>query len=127
MAVALDSFYAACPGVVLCREMDAALAALPEDATGAAIRAAILPLMPEGNPPQYAKGAPTAPPTIMPGASPLVPAALPPQPNVANPIDGQSYLGTVDTFAKKLPLFADSNPDPLDGWSVDQGGYSERA
>jgi hypothetical protein len=101
MSVPLDAFYAACPGVVLVRDMDAALAALPADASVAAIRAAILPLMPEGNPLEYMPGAPPAIGTPMPGGSPVLQTALP-------------------AYPAGLPRFQDSNPDPLDGWSIDR-------
>lgn len=122
MAVGLDRFYRACPGVVATRDIEAALAALSASASDAAIEAAVLPLIPEGNPPQYTRGAPPAMPLVMPGASPLFAAALPPQPTLAVPVSGGANprLGTVLTFAKGLPRFADSNPDPLDNWSVEQ-------
>lgn len=121
MSVGLAQFYAACPGVVLTRDIEAAIAALPATSSAAAIMAAVVPLMPEGDPPQYTKGAPPAMPAVMPGASPIFAAALPPQPIVAVPVSGGSNprLGTVLTFAKGLPRFADSNPDPLDDWSIE--------
>lgn len=121
MAVDLASFYAACPGVVRTRDIDAALGGLPAGSSAAAILAVVLPLIPEGNPPQYTRGAPPAMPLVMPGASPVFPAALPPQPIVAVPVSGGANprLGTVLTFAKGLKRFQDSNRDPLDGWSIE--------
>lgn len=122
-----DAFYAACPGIELTRDMETALYALSPTATAAQIQAVILPLVPEGNPFQYTAGAPPAIGILMPGASPVLPPALPPQPVVLLPIDGNPatppinpVLGTVATFAKGLKRFQDSNPDWLDGWSIDQ-------
>lgn len=120
MPATLDSFYAACPGVLLTRNIEAAIAALPTGSAAAAIQSAVLPLIPEGNPPQYTAGAPPAMPLIQPNATPVFAAALPPQPDQQIPIDGNSALGTVATFAKGLPRFQDSNPDPRARWSIDQ-------
>lgn len=122
MAVTLAQFYAACPGVVLSRDIDTAIAALPATSSAAAIRAAVLPLMPEGNPPQYTRGAPPAMPAVMPNASPLFAAALPPQPVMLIPIDGDPAHGTVATFARGLKRFQDSNPCPSDDWSIERDG-----
>lgn len=125
MSVGLDAFYAACPGVELTRDMQTAIAALPAGSSAAAIEAVVLPLIPQGNPFEYVNGPPGS--TLMPGASPVLSAALPPQPTIAVPVDGGANpaLGTVLTFAKGLPRFQDSNPDPLDGWSIerDEDGY----
>ena len=122
MSIGLAAFYAACPGVVATRDIEAALAGLAAGSDAAAIQAAILPLIPEGNPPQYTRGAPPAMPLVMPGASPVFGAVLPPQPDVAVPVSGGANprLGTVFTFARGLPRFADSNPDPRDNWSIEQ-------
>jgi hypothetical protein len=120
----LGAFYAACPGIVLTRDIDSALhaAAGAGSLTGAQILTIVLPLVPEGNPPQYTRGSPPAVPVLMPNATPIFAAALPPQPNVAIPIDGGSNpgTGTVLTFAKGLKRFADSNPEALDGWSIER-------
>jgi hypothetical protein len=102
----LDAIDALCPGVVPVRAMTAALAAAypPSGAApnAAQVQAVVLPLMPDGNPPQYTAGAPADPPLPMPGATPVFAAALPPYPT-------------------GLPLFQDSNPDPIDGWSIELG------
>lgn len=124
MSTDLASFYAACPGVVLTRDIDAAIAALPDGSSTATIQAAVLPLIPEGNPFEYVNAAPAEFGTPIPGATPVLPAALPPQPDVvlttgANPAFNMPATGTVTVFAAGLPLFQDSNPDPYDGWSVE--------
>jgi hypothetical protein len=121
MSVALETFYAACPGIVLTRDIDAALADLGAGSDRAQIQAAVLPLVPEGNPPQYTRGAPPSNPLVMPNATPVLGPALPPQPVVAIPISGGANpaLGSVLTFAQGMKRFADSNPDPLDGWSIE--------
>lgn len=124
MSVDLATFYTACPGVVLTRDIEAAIAALPASSNSAAIQAVVLPLMPEGNPFEYTSGAPPAIGTLIPGATPVFAAALPPQPDVvlttgANPAFGMPNTGTVATFATGLKLFQDSNPDPTDGWSIE--------
>ena len=115
------------PGVVWTRDIEAALVAAYADGGYAPLNqsqvlTAVLPLIPEGNPPQYTPGPPPANPAIQPGATPLLTAALPAQPDVLVAIDGRSDAGTVATFAKGLPRFADSNPDPLDGWAIDNAG-----
>ena len=46
MAVSFGQFYAACPGVVLTREVEAALAGLSEASSAAAIQAAVTPIAP---------------------------------------------------------------------------------
>lgn len=99
MNIALTAaFYTACPGIVLTREIDDALSAAYQAGgyrpmTDAAIRAIVLP---------------------------LAGGALPPQPTVLLPIDGDLAHGTVATFAKGLKRFADSNPCPRDGWSIER-------
>ena len=96
----------------------------PTPLTCAQILAIILPLMPEGNPPQYVNGPATGFPINQPGASPLFPPALPPQPIVAVAAIGDAYLSpTVPVFAKGLPRFEDSNPEPFDGWAIDNPGW----
>ncbi|HEV2187512.1 MAG TPA: hypothetical protein VGR70_09905 [Stellaceae bacterium] len=114
------------PGVVLTRDLEAALAQQYQTngftpLTQAQVLALAQPLIPEGNPPEYTAGPPPAQPILMPGASPVFAAALPPQPSVLVPIDGGAnpQLGTVATFAKGLRRFVDSNPDPYDGWAID--------
>lgn len=121
MAVDRTGFYAACPGVVMTRDIEAALAALPATSSASAIQAAVLPLLPEGSAFQYTPGAPPAIGAAMPGATPVVAAALPPQPNVLLPVDGGTVAswGTVATFAAGMKRFSDSNPDPHDGWSIE--------
>lgn len=129
MSTDLAAFYGACPGVVIDRAIEAALAALPNGSSAAAIQAAVLPLMPEGNPPQYTPGAPPEPPLLQPGGSPVFAAQLPPQPDSEIPVDGAgapAYTdappppwGNVAIFAQGLPRFADSNPDPMDNWSIE--------
>lgn len=115
-------FYAACPGVVPTAEIDAAIRALGDNPSAADLLAAVLPLIPEGNPFVYTLGAPPEIGVLRPGATPVYTAALPPQPIVAVPVSGGSNprLGTVLTFAKGLPRFADSNPEPLDDWSIER-------
>lgn len=100
MGADLASFYAACHGVLASPDIDAALHALGASPTAGQIRAAVLPLIPEGNPPQYTRGAPPAMPLVMPGATPVLAAALP-------------------VYPAGLKRFADSNPDPRDGWSIE--------
>lgn len=125
MSIDLATFYAACPGVVATRDIEAALAGLAAGSNTAAIQAAVLPLIPEGNPFEYVNGAPPQFGTLIPGATPVFAAALPPQPDVELPVGANpafnvpDHLGTIATFAKGLPLFQDSNPDPYDGWSVE--------
>lgn len=122
MAVSLERFYQACPGVVNDRSMDAALAALPATASNGTIVAAITPLIPDGNVPIYTEGQPTYPPNpVMPGSSPVFAAALPPQPTVqvTNQPTGADAIPTTFQFQKGLPLFQDSNPDWFDNWSIE--------
>lgn len=126
-------FLAWVPGVVWTRDIEAGLAAQYAangftPLTQAQVLAVVLPLIPEGNPPQYTPGAPPANPAIMPGASPVLGPALPPQPVVLLPIDGRSDMGNVATFAQGLKRFKDSNPDPMDGWAIDDAaGYGAGA
>lgn len=124
MAVDFGQFYQACPGVVLTREIEAVLAGLAPGSSAAAIAAAVTPLMPDGNVPQYTRTAPVEPPAPMPNSSPVYTAALPAQPNVLIPVDGGDLVpgsnwGNAATFAQGLRRFADSNPDPLDNWSIE--------
>ena len=100
-----------CPGTILSKEMEtslmAALSAANYDAHGTAdvcpaVLAAVLPHMPDGTAPQYTLGAPPVPPLAMPGAVPVA--------------------GTVGVFPWGLPRFQDSNPTPLDNWSIDYPG-----
>lgn len=114
------------PGVVLTRDLEAALAQQYQTngftpLTSSQVLSLALPLISEGNPPQYTPGPPPAQPILMPGASPVFGPALPPQPSVLVPISGGANpaLGTVATFAQGLKRFVDSNPDPLDGWAID--------
>jgi hypothetical protein len=95
-------FYRACPGVILDRPMDDALHALGPNPSASQIQAACLPYVPDGNAP--------------PGGLPQLPPALPPQPDVTVPSSGGS---TVLVFARGVLRFADSNPDPVDRWSID--------
>jgi hypothetical protein len=120
-----------CPGTILSKEMEtslmAALSAANYDAHGTAdvcpaVLAAVLPHMPDGTAPQYTLGAPPVPPLAMPGAVPVVTAALPPQPVAEAGIGAVPVAGTVGVFPWGLPRFQDSNPTPLDNWSIDYPG-----
>ena len=126
---ALGAIYLACPGIVITRDMISAVllafqAADYQPLTSAAVSALVLPLVPEGDPPQYVNGPPPAFPLDQPGATPLFPPALPPQPIATAPALGAVDLATtVPVFAKGLPRFQDSNPEPLYGWSIDNPGW----
>ena len=124
-----SAFARCCPGVIMDRDIESALllayqagGCMPLDCSQ--ILAIVLPLMPEGNPPQYVNGCPPNFPLDQPGATPLFPPALPPQPDFTAQAVGDAYLSaTVPVFQKGLPRFEDSNPEPLDGWAIDNPGW----
>ena len=94
-----EAMFEALPGVVITRNMETAVvqafdAGGQQPMTVAAIQALALPFMPiDGNPP----------PLSGPGATP-------------------SFTPTLPVFPTLLPRFADSNPDPMDDWSIDVEG-----
>src|SRR5579871_6275741 len=124
----LLAIFAQCaPGVVLTAEIDAALHLAYQQngyqpLTCAQVLAVVLPLIPDGNPPEYTLGAPTwPPPTPQPGATPTFTAELPAQPTQTTAqIVGDVPPGRgVALFPWGLPRFKDSNPTPLDDWAID--------